>query len=76
MREAGAIVEEVEIYDLPTILGSADITTDSGYTGRFASLSRFEFKESLTNYLLTATTSYKSYTDLLNSGNDFKFQKL
>ena len=68
MREAGAIVEEVEIYDLPTILGSADITTDSGYTGRFASLSRFEFKESLTNYLLTATTSYKSYTDLLNSG--------
>lgn len=68
MREAGAIVEEVEIYDLPTILGSADITTDSGYTGRFASLSRFEFKESLTNYLLTATTSYKSYIDLLNSG--------
>jgi len=68
MREAGAIVDEVEIYDLPTILGSADITTDSGYTGRFASLSRFEFKESLTNYLLTATTSYKSYTDLLNSG--------
>lgn len=68
MREAGAIVEEVEIYDLPTILGSADITTDSGYTGRFASLSRFEFKESLTNYLLTATTSYKSYSDLLNSG--------
>lgn len=68
MREAGAIVEEVEIYDLPTILGSADITTDSGYTGRFESLSRFEFKESLTNYLLTATTSYKSYTDLLNSG--------
>ena len=68
MREAGAIVEEVELEDLPTILGSADITTDSGYTGRFASLSRFEFKESLTNYLLTATTSYKSYTDLLNSG--------
>lgn len=68
MREAGAIVEEVEIYDLPTILGSADITTDSGYTGRFASLSSFEFKKSLTNYLLTATTSYKSYTDLLNSG--------
>ncbi|OOW08067.1 amidase [Acinetobacter sp. MF4642] len=68
MREAGAVVEEVEIYDLPTILGSADITTDSGYTGRFASLSSFEFKNSLTDYLATATASYKSYIDLLNSG--------
>lgn len=68
MREAGAIVEEVEISDLSTILGSSDITSNSGYTGRFSSLSSSEFKQSLTDYLATATTGYKSYIDLLNSG--------
>lgn len=68
MREAGAIVEEVEISDLSTILGNSDITSNLGYTGRFASLSSSEFKQSLTDYLATATTAYKSYIDLLNSG--------
>ena len=56
MREAGAIVDEIEIDDLANILAT------------YSSLSRYEFKLSLTDYLKTATTIYKSYDQLLASG--------
>lgn len=68
LRQAGAIVEEIEVSDLSTILGSTKITDDKGHTGSFSSLSGFEFKKSLTDYLNTANSQYKSYDDLATSG--------
>ena len=56
LRAAGAVVEEVSIEDVKTILS------------RYSSLSSYEFKTSLTDYLKTANTAYKSYDDLFNSG--------
>ncbi|MQW91737.1 amidase [Acinetobacter wanghuae] len=68
LRQAGAVVEEVEVSDLSTILGSTKITDDKGHTGSFSSLSGFEFKKSLTDYLNTANSQYKSYDELAASG--------
>ena len=55
LRAAGAIVEDVEISDLSTILS------------RYSSLSSYEFKTSLTEYLKTTASIYRSYQDLLGS---------
>lgn len=55
LREAGAIVEEVEIENLSTILT------------RYSSLSSYEFKTSLTDYLINSKSTFKSYQDLLES---------
>lgn len=55
LREAGAIVEEVEIDSLSTILT------------RYSSLSSYEFKTSLTDYLINSKNTFKSYQDLLES---------
>src|SRR5690606_17141975 len=68
LRQAGAIVEEIEVADLSTILGATQITDASGHTGSFSSLSGFEFKKSLTDYLQTANSAFKSYDALLASG--------
>lgn len=55
LRAAGAIVEDIEINDLSTILS------------RYSSLSSYEFKTSLTEYLKTTASIYRSYQDLLDS---------
>ena len=69
LKSAGAIVDDVEISDLPTVLGAQDYTDGTGKTyGKFASLSGYEFKPSITKYLIGANSVYKSYDDLLNSG--------
>jgi amidase len=56
LKAAGAIVEEVQIADLSTILS------------RYSSLSSYEFKTALTAYLKTTQSVFQSYDDLLNSG--------
>ena len=56
LTAAGAIVEEVEINDIVNIL-----TT-------YSSLSSYEFKTSLSNYLKTTSSIFHSYDDLKNSG--------
>ena len=56
LREAGAIVEDVTVADIATILT------------RYSSLSSFEFKTSLTTYLQGSTSKYRSYDDLFASG--------
>lgn len=69
LRQAGAIVEEVQVSDLPTILGEIGYVDSSGQTyGNFSSLSGFEFKQSITKYLNNSNSKYKSYDDLLNTG--------
>lgn len=55
LRAAGAIVDEVDIEDLSTILS------------RYSSLSSYEFKTSLTDYLLNSQSTFKSYQALLDS---------
>ena len=55
LRAAGATVEEVNIDDLSTILT------------RYSSLSSYEFKTSLTEYLKTTGSIYQSYEALLDS---------
>ena len=68
MREEGAIVEEIEVSDFKTIIGSTAVMNDKGFTETFRSLSGVEFKQALTDYLSTATTAFKSYDELLNNG--------
>ena len=72
LKAAGAIVEDVSIPNESEVIGDAKFTTtlsDSTiYTNNFKSLSGFEFKKSLTDYLKTANSIYKSYEDLKQSG--------
>lgn len=56
LTAAGAIVEEVNIDDLSTILST------------YSSLSSYEFKTSLTEYLKSTRSIFQSYTDLQKSG--------
>lgn len=55
LQNAGAIVEDVTVNDLALILRT------------YSSLSTYEFKTSLTEYLKTTNSIFRSYTDLLNS---------